>query len=60
MEPCLNQDFIAENQKELVTDLVTKAKQIEYLINSLPQPEPEENQVRKSRLCIAFLLTPLL
>jgi hypothetical protein len=32
------------NQKELVTDLVTKAKQIEYLINSLPEPEPEETQ----------------
>ena len=33
------------NQKELVTDLITKAKQIEYLINSLPEPEPEEEQV---------------
>jgi mediator of RNA polymerase II transcription subunit 21 len=29
----------------MVTDLVTKAKQIEYLINSLPKPEPEETQV---------------
>ncbi|KAJ3508048.1 hypothetical protein NMY22_g16736 [Coprinellus aureogranulatus] len=35
------------NQKELVTDLVTKAKQIEYLINSLPEPEPEETQARR-------------
>ena len=25
---------------------MVKAKQIEYLINSLPQPEPEEVQVR--------------
>ena len=33
------------NQKELVTDLITKAKQIEYLINSLPEPESEEEQV---------------
>lgn len=33
------------NQKELVTDLITKAKQIEYLINSLPEPEAEEEQV---------------
>ncbi len=33
------------NQKELVTDLIVKAKQIEYLINSLPEPEPEEEQV---------------
>jgi hypothetical protein len=29
-----------------VTDLIVKAKQIEYLINSLPEPEPEEEQVR--------------
>lgn len=38
--------WCVENKKELVTDLMTKAKQIEYLINSLPQPEPEEVQVR--------------
>jgi len=37
--------FRIANQKELVTDLITKAKQIEYLINSLPEPEPEEDQV---------------
>lgn len=37
--------FCIANQKELVTDLITKAKQIEYLINSLPEPEPEEEQV---------------
>lgn len=33
------------NKKELVTDLIVKAKQIDYLINSLPEPEPEETQV---------------
>ena len=32
------------NKKKLVTDLMVKAKQIEYLINSLPEPEPEEEQ----------------
>ena len=34
------------NKKELVEDLMVKAKQIEYLIQSLPIPEPEEVQVR--------------
>jgi mediator of RNA polymerase II transcription subunit 21 len=34
------------NKKELVADLIVKAKQIEYLVNSLPEPEPEEEQVR--------------
>jgi mediator of RNA polymerase II transcription subunit 21 len=34
------------NKKELVNDLMMKAKQIEYLIQSLPTPEPEEVQVR--------------
>lgn len=29
----------------MVTDLIVKAKQIEYLINSLPKPESEEEQV---------------
>ncbi|KAF8957041.1 hypothetical protein BDZ97DRAFT_1670522 [Flammula alnicola] len=38
-------DVFEANQKELVTDLIVKAKQIEYLINSLPEPEPEEEQV---------------
>ncbi len=33
------------NKKELVVDLITKAKQIDYLVNSLPEPEPEEAQV---------------
>ncbi|KAK0444598.1 uncharacterized protein EV420DRAFT_993226 [Desarmillaria tabescens] len=35
------------NKRELVTDLLTKAKQVEYLIQSLPQPEEEENQARR-------------
>lgn len=35
----------AENKRELVADIMVKAKQIEYLISSLPQPEPEEAQV---------------
>ena len=34
------------NKKELVNDLMAKAKQIEYLIQNLPTPEPEEVQVR--------------
>ncbi len=33
------------NQKELITDLKQKAKEIEYLIQSLPVPEPKEDQV---------------
>jgi len=35
------------NKKELVTDLIIKAKQIEFLITSLPQPEPEEEQAKR-------------
>jgi mediator of RNA polymerase II transcription subunit 21 len=35
----------AANQKEMATDLIVKAKQLEYLIASLPEPEPEEEQV---------------
>ena len=31
----------------MVTDLIVKVKQIEYLINSLPEPEPEEEQVSR-------------
>ncbi|KAF4623680.1 hypothetical protein D9613_001399 [Agrocybe pediades] len=40
-------DVFEANQKELVTDLIVKAKQIEYLINSLPEPEPEELQAQR-------------
>ncbi|KAJ3517823.1 hypothetical protein NLJ89_g247 [Agrocybe chaxingu] len=42
-------DVFEANQKELVTDLIVKAKQIEYLINSLPEPEPEEEQAKRLR-----------
>ena len=42
------------NQKELVTDLIVKAKQIEYLINSLPEPEPEEVQVGRDFLLESY------
>lgn len=37
-------DVFEANQRELVEDLITKAKQVEYLINSLPVPEPEKEQ----------------
>ena len=39
--------FYLANKRELVDDLVVKAKQIEVLIQSLPVPEPEETQVRR-------------
>lgn len=51
MLPCFQSLILREltpqsaNQKELVADLIVKAKQVEYLINSLPEPEPEEEQV---------------
>lgn len=35
----------AANKKELAGDLALKARQIDYLIQSLPPPEPEEKQV---------------
>ncbi|KAK0203333.1 hypothetical protein DFS33DRAFT_786151 [Desarmillaria ectypa] len=37
------------NKLELVTHLVAKSKQVEYLMQSLPQPEEEEDQVRGRR-----------
>ncbi|KAJ3533115.1 hypothetical protein NM688_g7327 [Phlebia brevispora] len=40
-------DVFEDNKRELVTDLMVKAKQIEYLINSLPQPEAEEVQAKR-------------
>lgn len=36
--------FYLANKRELVDDLIVKAKQIEVLIQSLPVPEPEETQ----------------
>jgi len=35
------------NKRELVDDLIVKAKQIEVLIQSLPVPEPEETQAHR-------------
>ncbi|OCH94184.1 hypothetical protein OBBRIDRAFT_770225 [Obba rivulosa] len=40
-------DVFEANKKELVTDLAVKAKQVEYLIQSLPEPEPEEEQAQR-------------
>ncbi|KAF7969743.1 hypothetical protein HWV62_28507 [Athelia sp. TMB] len=40
-------DVFEANKKELVTDLVVKAKQVEYLIQSLPEPEAEEVQAKR-------------
>ncbi|EIW86088.1 hypothetical protein CONPUDRAFT_39859, partial [Coniophora puteana RWD-64-598 SS2] len=40
-------DVYEANQKELVNDLIVKAKQVEYLIQSLPIPEPEEEQAKR-------------
>ena len=37
------------NKKGLLTDLMVKAKQLEYLINSLPELESEEEQVGSRR-----------
>lgn len=37
--------FPSENQKELVRDLMEKAKRIEVLIDSLPPPDLSEDQV---------------
>ncbi|KAI1790503.1 hypothetical protein LXA43DRAFT_1016548 [Ganoderma leucocontextum] len=40
-------DEFEASKKELVTDLIVKAKQVEYLIQSLPEPDPEEKQVER-------------
>ncbi|KAF9078286.1 hypothetical protein BDP27DRAFT_1309353 [Rhodocollybia butyracea] len=40
-------DIFEANKKELVTDLIRKAKQVEYLVKSLPEPEPEEAQAQR-------------
>ncbi|GAA5951375.1 hypothetical protein JCM3765_002461 [Sporobolomyces pararoseus] len=36
------EDVFEANRKELVTDFLRKAKQLEYLIDSLPSPPSEE------------------
>lgn len=40
-------EVLEANKKELVADLVVKAKQIELLIQSLPEPELEEAQAHR-------------
>ncbi|KAI0762503.1 hypothetical protein C8Q74DRAFT_1290569 [Fomes fomentarius] len=40
-------EVLEANKKELVTDLIVKAKQVQYLIQSLPEPDPEEKQVER-------------
>ncbi|EIN13169.1 hypothetical protein PUNSTDRAFT_117070 [Punctularia strigosozonata HHB-11173 SS5] len=40
-------EVLEANKKELVTDLMVKAKQIEFLIQSLPEPESEESQATR-------------
>ncbi|KAJ7810279.1 hypothetical protein B0H14DRAFT_2460167 [Mycena olivaceomarginata] len=37
-------EIFQENSKELAIDLIVKAKQVEYLVKSLPQTELEEDQ----------------
>ncbi|KAK0197736.1 hypothetical protein F5146DRAFT_920288 [Armillaria mellea] len=41
------EEIFEANKTELVTDLMAKAKQVEYLIQSLPQPEEEEEQAKR-------------
>lgn len=48
--------LLAANQKELVTDLIVKAKQVELLIQSLPEPDPEEQQVRRPQGSVCYIL----
>jgi len=40
-------ELFETRQRELVTDLIRKGKQIEVLIGSLPVPEPEEEQAKR-------------
>ncbi|KAG1775137.1 hypothetical protein EV702DRAFT_1120724 [Suillus placidus] len=40
-------ELFEANKTELVQDLIVKAKQIEYLIQSLPVPEPEQQQANR-------------
>ena len=57
--PVLTRTSDAANKRELVNDFVVKAKQIDYLIQSLPEPEAEEVQVRP-RLTVYFVLPNIL
>ncbi|KZV75232.1 hypothetical protein PENSPDRAFT_600219 [Peniophora sp. CONT] len=41
------EEVFEANKKELIQDLVLKAKQVEFLIQALPQPEPEEEQAKR-------------
>ncbi|KAF9792625.1 hypothetical protein BJ322DRAFT_60954 [Thelephora terrestris] len=40
-------DVFEANKKELARDLALKARQVDYLIQSLPPPEPEEKQAER-------------
>ncbi|KAI0727586.1 hypothetical protein C8Q72DRAFT_781403 [Fomitopsis betulina] len=40
-------EVLEANKRELVNDLVVKAKQIDYLVQSLPEPEAEEVQANR-------------
>ncbi|KAF9269903.1 hypothetical protein L218DRAFT_1477 [Marasmius fiardii PR-910] len=40
-------EIFEENKRELVMDLMVKAKQLEFLISSFPDPGPEEIQARR-------------
>lgn len=40
-------DVFEANKKELVNDLIVKAKQVQFLIEALPEPEPEEEQAQR-------------
>ncbi|KAJ7092300.1 hypothetical protein B0H15DRAFT_921975 [Mycena belliarum] len=42
-------EVLEANKKELVADLIVKAKQVEDLIQSLPAPELEEQQAKRLR-----------
>jgi hypothetical protein len=43
------------NKRELVADLMLKAKQVEILIQSLPEPEAEEAQVIFERIISSIM-----
>jgi len=40
-------DVFEANKKELAGDLALKARQVDFLIQSLPPPEPEEKQAER-------------